>query len=197
PASPAPDPAAAAPAPRAEPAPRPPQRRTEPRRPSLLPLAQPLWSELAPTQQQVLEPFSRQWNALPVAEKLAWADLAKRFPSMQPDEQARVQRRIAEWAALTPEDRRLARANYRLAQQAAREHVIAEWENYQSLTADQRTVLNAVGSTSNTAARHVAARNGLARIAAQPLPRFAPQPPTLGGASAIVPARDPAGGGAR
>ena len=144
-------------------------------RPSLLPLAQPLWSELSASQQQVLAPFSEQWNGLPITEKRAWADLARRFPKMQAAEQERVQRRISEWAALTPDQRRLARANYRLAkqQEVKRENLIAEWETYQTMTTDQRSVLDAVG-TSNTAARHVAARTGLAKIAAQPLPRRAP-----------------------
>jgi hypothetical protein len=145
-------------------------------RPSLLPLAQPLWSELNAAQQRVLEPFGAQWNSLPVSEKRAWADLASRFPKMKPDERKRVEKRVAEWAALTPEQRRLARANYRLAQQVARENVLAEWENYQAMTPEQRSVLGTAGSTSNTAARHAGAPNGLARVAAQPLPRRVPKP---------------------
>jgi hypothetical protein len=144
-------------------------------RPSLLPLAQPLWSDLTPLQQQVLAPFAAQWNALPVTEKRAWADLAKRFPRMKAGEQQRVEKRIAEWAALTPDQRRLARANYRLVkqQQVGRENLLAEWDNYQSMTPEQRSVLGSVG-TSNTAARHVAAQTGLAKNAAQPLPRRLP-----------------------
>ncbi|RPH45976.1 MAG: DUF3106 domain-containing protein, partial [Burkholderiales bacterium] len=123
-------------------------------RPSLLPLVQPLWSDLSPAQQEVLAPFSAQWNALPITEKRAWADLASRFPKMKADEQKRVEKRIAEWAALTPDQRRLARANYRLAQKVGRENLLAEWENYQSMTPEQRSVLGSIG-TSNTAARHV------------------------------------------
>ena len=142
-------------------------------RPSLLPLVQPLWSDLTPVQQQVLAPFSEQWNGLPVTEKQAWADLARRFPKMKADEQKRVEKRIAEWAALTPDQRRLARANNRLAQKVGRENLLAEWENYQSMTPEQRSVLGSVG-TSNTAARHVAAQTGLAKEAAQPLPRRLP-----------------------
>jgi hypothetical protein len=142
-------------------------------RPSLLPLVQPLWSDLTPVQQQVLAPFSEQWNGLPVTEKQAWSDLARRFPKMKADEQKRVEKRIAEWAALTPDQRRLARANYRLAQKVGRENLLAEWENYQSMTPEQRSVLGSVG-TSNTAARHVAAQTGLAKEAAQPLPRRQP-----------------------
>jgi hypothetical protein len=163
------EPTPAAAAQRAEPI------RLEPARASLLPLAQPLWSDLTTVQQQVLAPFEAQWNALPLTEKRAWADLARRFPQLKTDAQARVQKRVAEWARLTPEQRRVARNNYRLAQQVARENVLAEWERYQAMTPEQRNVLNAAGSTSNTAARHVAAPNGLAKVAAQPLPRGTPR----------------------
>jgi hypothetical protein len=175
------EPAAAAP--RSEPLRSEPVRieplRIEPARSSLLQLAQPLWSDLSPTQQQVLEPFASQWNALPLSEKRAWADLASRFPTMKPDTQKRVARRVSEWAALTPAQRTLARANFRLAQQAARENVLAEWERYQTLTPEQRSVLGTAGSVSNTAARHARAPTGLARVAAQPLPRRAPAGPAV------------------
>jgi len=106
---------------------------------------------------------------------------------MPAEEQQRVSRRIADWASLTPEQRRIARANYRLAQQVARDNVLADWENYQSMTPEQRSVLGTVGSTSNTAARHVAARNGLAKEAAQPLPRRDPRAPVADGTQPSVP----------
>lgn len=154
--------------------------RPDARRPSLLPLAQPLWSELTAVQRQVLAPFAEGWNVLPVTEKRAWADLALRFPAMKADEQKRVEKRIAEWAALTPEQRRIARANFVLAQQVARENLLAQWENYQSMTPEQRSVLGTVGNTgSNTAARHVTGATGLAAVAAQPLPRRAAKAPSI------------------
>jgi hypothetical protein len=172
--------------------------RAEVPRPSLLPLARPLWSELTAAQQRVLEPFAAQWNALPLSEKRAWADLAGRFPKMKPDARKRVEQRVVEWAALTPEQRRLARANYRLAQQVARENVLAEWESYQALTPEQRSVLGTAGSTSNTAARHAGASTGLAKEAAQPLPRRAPRPAVAHGTAqvpvgSVTPTVGPAG----
>jgi hypothetical protein len=169
----------AAPAAPAAPAARHDPIRLDPPRASLLPLAQPLWSDLSAAQRRVLEPFESQWNGLPISEKRAWAELASRFPKMKADEQKRVEKRVEEWAALTPEQRRLARANYRLAQQVARENLLAEWENYQSMTPEQRSVLGTAGSTSNTAARHAGASTGLAKQAAQPLPRRAPARPSV------------------
>jgi hypothetical protein len=90
---------------------------------------------------------------------------------MTADEQARVKKRVAEWAQLSPAQRQVARANYRLAQQAGRESVSAQWETYQGLTSDQKNVLGNAGSTTNTASRYAGPSTGLAKVAGQPLPR--------------------------
>ena len=170
PASPSTAPAASAEAPPPSP-PRSEPLKLDPPRASAIPLAQPLWTDLTSAQRQVLDPFESQWNGLPATEKRAWADIARRFPKMSADEQARVQKRIAEWAGLSPAQRQVARANYRLAQQAGKESIAAQWETYQGLTSDQKSVLGNAGSTSNTAARYAGPSTGLAKEAAQPLPR--------------------------
>ena len=150
--------------------------RLEPAKPNLPTLAfKPGWSDLSSAQRQVLAPFESQWQQLPLNEKRAWADLAGRFPQMGEQEQARVQRRIADWAGLSPDERKLARANFRMAQQTGTVNLQADWERYQTMTPEQRAVLGTAGSTSNTAARHAGAPTGLAKEAAQPLPRRAPK----------------------
>jgi hypothetical protein len=95
---------------------------------------------------------------------------------MNPDERAKALERIREWASLSPEQRRLARNNYRLAQGLDRDERAATWEQYQSMTPEQRSVLRASGWTSNTAARHAGAPTGLAKEAARPLSSMALQP---------------------
>lgn len=152
------------------------------RRRSLLPLAQPLWSELTPRQQQLLQPFAEQWNSLPVEEKRAWKALAQRFPKLSAAERSHAVKRISEWAALTPEQRKIARQNFRLAQALPKDERVAQWEQYQALTEEQRRVLQNSGSTSNTAARHAGSRTGLAKEAAQPIADYArPNPQTVTG----------------
>lgn len=138
-------------------------------RASLLPLVQPLWSDLTPAQQEVLAPFEPQWNSWSAQEKLTWVSLANKLPGMAPKAQERARARIREWAALTPEQRRTARQNYRLARRLPPEQRQAQWERYSELTPEQRSVLRISGTTSNTAARHAGARTGLAKEAAQPL----------------------------
>lgn len=136
---------------------------------SLLPLVQPLWSELNESQRKVLAPLEPQWNTMSRDEKRPWLSLAARLPKMGAEDRARAEKRIREWAALTPEQRRLARDNYRLAKQLPKEQRVATWEQYQQMTPEQRDVLRKAGWTSNTAARHAGAPTGLAKEAAQPL----------------------------
>lgn len=146
--------------------------RLTPARPSLAsPTQQPRWHLLSEVQRNLLAPFEEQWAELSTREKQALANMAQRFPEVSADDQERSLKRLAEWAELTPEDRRLARYNYRWMQQLDRTEVLAAWEQYQSLTPEQRAVLAAVGRTSNTAATHPGRRTGLAAEAAQPLPR--------------------------
>ncbi len=136
---------------------------------SLLPLVQPLWSDLTSAQQAALAPFEPQWNSWSADEKRGWLKLAERVPKMSDEQRERVDERIREWAKLTPEQRRLARQNYRLAKRLDPDERQARWERYRELTPEQRAVLRTSGTTSNTAARHAGARTGLAKQAAQPL----------------------------
>lgn len=142
-----------------------------PERPSLVSLLEPLWIDLTPEQQAALAPFAPEWNTWPTAEKKAWVNLADKLPGMSPERRAKAQRRILEWANLSPEQRTTARANFRLAKELSAKEKAQEWRNYQSMTQEQREVLRRAGSTSNTAAGHAGASTGLAKEASQPLPR--------------------------
>ncbi len=144
---------------------------------NLVALAQPLWSELTPIQRETLSPFEKQWNGLPVKEKRAWVKLADDFPKMQAAQQARARKRMQEWASLTTAQRKLARDNFRLAKAVPSQEQKREFENYQSMSVEQRRVLRSAGSTSNTAAVHAGAVTGLAKEAAQPIPAIRPGRP--------------------
>lgn len=82
--------------------------------------ARPLWSELSPKQQAVLAPIAAEWDNLDTVRRKKWVTIANRYPKMQPDEQARLQRRMQAWAALTPAERREARENYKTLRQLPR-----------------------------------------------------------------------------
>ena len=131
----------------------------------------PRWNSLSPAQQTLLEPFRDSWTTLPDAEQRAWAELALRFPRLAVDQQERAQKRIQEWAALTPPQRQMARSNYRLAKVLPPEARVQQYEAYRELSPEQRGVLRSAGSTSNTAAALASPTVGLAKNAAQPMPR--------------------------
>jgi hypothetical protein len=119
----------------------------------------------------LLEPFKDSWTTLPDAEQRAWAELALRFPRLPADQQERAQKRIQEWAALSPAQRQMARSNYRLAKVLPPEARVQQYEAYRELSPEQRGVLRSAGSTSNTAAALASPTVGLAKNAAQPMPR--------------------------
>ena len=72
----------------------------------------PAWSELTPAQQQVLAPLQADWEQLDTTRRKKWMAIADRYPTMKPAQQQRLQKRMQEWAQLTPEERRAARERY-------------------------------------------------------------------------------------
>ncbi len=73
----------------------------------------PAWAELTPAQQEVLAQLKPEWDKLDRDRRLKWIGIAKRYPAMQPEQQARVQRRMEAWVKLTSEQRRQARESTR------------------------------------------------------------------------------------
>jgi Protein of unknown function (DUF3106) len=83
-------------------------------------MSRPLWTELSPKQQAVLAPLAAEWDNLDTVRRKKWVTIANRYPKMKADEQARLQRRMQAWAALTPAQRREARENYKTLRQLPR-----------------------------------------------------------------------------
>ncbi|MBI5786523.1 MAG: DUF3106 domain-containing protein [Rhodocyclales bacterium] len=91
--------------------------------------------------QQVLAPLGPEWNQIEPASRRKWLQLAERYPKMGKQEQARVQRRMRDWARLTPEQRKTAREKYRNVRQASpdqREALKKMWSEYQSLPEEEK-----------------------------------------------------------
>jgi len=93
------------------------------------------WGSLTAEQQTVLAPLKGDWEKLDAERRQKWLGIAKRYPKMKPEAQARVQRRMQAWAMLTPEQRRQARENYKeLAKTAPKEkrpNLREQWAEYQ------------------------------------------------------------------
>ncbi len=95
---------------------------------------QPDWAQLNSEQQQILAPLASEWNTLAERRRKKWLLLAKRYPTMKPDEQQRLQTQMKDWAKLTPQQRAIARENYKkLAKQPPekREVVKQNWHEAQ------------------------------------------------------------------
>jgi hypothetical protein len=105
----------------------------------------PTWAELAPQQQEVLAPLKPEWDKLDRDRRLKWIGIAKRYPKMKPEEQAKMQRRMHDWASLTPEQRRQARENYKnmiaKTPPEKRRKLREQWAEYQALPPQEREEL--------------------------------------------------------
>ena len=95
----------------------------------------PAWSELTPAQQQVLAPLQADWEQLDTTRRKKWMAIADRYPTMKPAQQQRLQKRMQEWAQLTPEERRAARERYQTLKKLPperRREVKEKWEERRS-----------------------------------------------------------------
>lgn len=111
---------------------------------AVTPAPQPLWSELAIQQRQILAPLAGEWDRLESWRRKKWLEIAERFPRQSPDEQARVQRQMQAWARLSPEERKAAREAYKNIQKATpeqREALKKMWSEYQALPDDEKQKL--------------------------------------------------------
>ena len=105
--------------------------------------AHPAWSELTPVQQRILGPLQPLWDTMPELNRRKWLRIAERYPKFSPDEQARLQTRMAEWVKMTPQQRRLARENYQITRALPAEKKAEAWDKYQQLPEEQKKKLAA------------------------------------------------------
>ncbi|MBP0637601.1 MULTISPECIES: DUF3106 domain-containing protein [unclassified Cupriavidus] len=103
----------------------------------------PAWSELSPVNQRILAPLQPLWNTLPELNRRKWLRIAERYPKFSPEEQARLQERMAEWVKMTPQQRRLARENYQITRALPADKKAEAWDKYQQLPEEQKKKLAA------------------------------------------------------
>lgn len=108
--------------------------------------SKPSWNELSRPQQQALAPLTGTWSTLSEAHKRKWIALSQNYPTMPPPEQARLHSRMAEWAALSPQQRTQARLNFAESQKVPADDKKAKWEAYQALPPEEKRKL-AAGAT--------------------------------------------------
>ena len=95
----------------------------------------PQWAELTPAQQEVLAPLKRDWEELDTTRRKKWIAIADRYPTMKPASQKRLQKRMHEWAQLTPAERQEARERYKRLRKLSRERrkeIKEKWDESQA-----------------------------------------------------------------
>ena len=109
--------------------------------------SKPLWTELTPLQQQILEPLAHQWSKWDSNHKSKWITISNKYQSMNPEQQKRLQDNIRDWANMTPEQHRLARESYARAKKLNTEQKTTQWQQYQQLSEEQKQKLAADAAT--------------------------------------------------
>ena len=162
------------------------------------------WSQLSPSQQQVLAPLAPTWNTgMSEPQKRKWLEISKNSGGLTPQAQATLNSRMKEWVGLTPQERAQARLNFgkinELARELTPEEKKAKWEAYQALTPDEKQKLAATASPrpagAATAVKPVAPQKLAAvpfQAASQPAgatgPKLVPSPPAARPVPAPLPA---------
>lgn len=99
------------------------------------------WSALTSEQRAALRPLRDQWSSLGADDQRKWLAMARNFNQLAPDERATLQRRMSDWARLSPAQRARARLNFGEARRIPSEEKRTRWEEYQALTPEQREQL--------------------------------------------------------
>jgi hypothetical protein len=117
------------------------------------------WASLTGTQQQALAPLKDYWRSIDASGRQKWLEVAAGFPTMRADEQERVHRYMASWAALTPAERTRARVEFQEARSLSAEERQARWEAYRALSDEERQRLS---QAARPAVRRLGPSNGAA-----------------------------------
>lgn len=101
------------------------------------------WQQLTPKQKQALAPLGAQWGALTPQQQNKWLAISTNFTQLSVADQITMHARMADWVALSPQQRNLARLNFNKLQNLPKEDKKAKWEAYQALPAEEKRLLSA------------------------------------------------------
>lgn len=105
------------------------------------------WQQLTPPQKQALAPLGAQWGALTAQQQSKWIAISQNFAQLPVAEQITMHARMADWVALSPQQRTLARLNFNKLQNLPKEDKKAKWEAYQALSPEEKRLLSAGSAT--------------------------------------------------
>lgn len=103
----------------------------------------PSWSELTRAQRNALAPLNERWSAMGELTKRRWMTLADGFEQLDPEDQAKLQKRMQTWSSLSVQQRNQARLNFFASRQLSPEDLQAKWDAYQALSTEEKRRLAA------------------------------------------------------
>ncbi len=118
-------------------------------------VSKPEWSELSRTEQTALEPLMTSWASMSPPQKRKWIALSRNYVAMPPAEKELLHSRMKDWVKLSPQQRINARLTFGETNQLTAEEKNAKWKAYQSLSAEERSKLAAAATKSTGAANVV------------------------------------------
>jgi hypothetical protein len=116
------------------------------------------WHTLSPGQREVLAPLEHDWPTIDAPRKQKWLAIAGRIRTLPPEERARINARMTEWARMTPAERGQARLRFEEVRQVPATDRSARWQEYQALPPEQRAEFAA--RAAHAASTPVGAGNG-------------------------------------
>ena len=101
------------------------------------------WKKLRPDEKRALAPLAGEWGQLTEVQRGKWLLIAQQFDQLPAAEQQVMQQRMKSWVALSPTQRNQARLNFNLLQNVPKEEKRSRWDEYQSLSDDEKRKLSA------------------------------------------------------
>jgi hypothetical protein len=102
------------------------------------------WAQLSKSQQDVLAPLASEWDSLRPWQREQMLDIARDYPKMDAQKQARIQKHLAAWSRMTPFERENARKRYQQFQNLSPEkkaELRKKWAEHQKLPEVEREKL--------------------------------------------------------
>ena len=106
-----------------------------------------LWQNLSFSQKKALAPLAPHWAQISPAQKNKWLAMSNNFDNLSPREQATLHNRMADWAALSPQQRAQARLSFNQTKALGADQKKSQWEAYQALSQNDRKKLAAQQTT--------------------------------------------------
>ena len=105
------------------------------------------WHNLSELQRKALQPLAPHWAQISPAQKSKWLAISVNFDKLSNKEQTVLHERMADWAALSPQQRALARLSFNETKSLDPGEKKSQWEAYQALSSDDKKKLAAQQTT--------------------------------------------------